>query len=67
MRRKKAWALMQRLATGGLRAVITDTWKSLEHIPACARQGITVLCLAQLVDPRRGAAYIRRDTHIVLR
>jgi len=47
MRRKKAWALMQRLATGGeVRAVVTDTWKSLEHIPADALHGITVLCLA---------------------
>lgn len=62
MRRKKAWAVMQRLATGNVGAVITDTWKSLEHIPADALQGITVLCLAhgsELLVPK-GSAKERR-------
>jgi phosphatidylinositol alpha-1,6-mannosyltransferase len=46
MRRNKAWAVMQRLASGGVRAVVTDTWKSLEHISADALAGVNVLCLA---------------------
>lgn len=62
MRRKKAWTVMQRLATGGVHAVITDTWKSLEHIPADALSRVTVLCLAhgsEFLVPR-GSAKERR-------
>jgi phosphatidylinositol alpha-1,6-mannosyltransferase len=46
MRRSKAWAVMQRLGSGGVRTIVTDTWKSLEFISADALKGAKVFCLA---------------------
>src|SRR5262249_42347313 len=46
MRRAKARAVAKRIAQGGVQAVITDTWKSLEHPPADSLRGARVLCLA---------------------
>jgi len=45
MRRRKARALVKRVAQGGVTAVITDTWKSLEHLPAESLSKLRVLCL----------------------
>jgi len=46
MRRAKARAVARRIAEGGVQAVITDTWKSLEHLSAGALEKSRVLCLA---------------------
>src|SRR5436309_14321865 len=58
MRRSKAWAVMQRLAGGGIRALVADTWKSLEHISTDALAGVNVFCLAhgsEFLVPKGGA------------
>lgn len=62
MRRSKAWAVMQRLASGGIQAIVTDTWKSLEHISAHTLKNVTVLCLghgSEFLVPK-GSAKERR-------
>jgi len=46
MRRAKARAVAKRIAEGGVQAIITDTWKSLEHLPEAPLRGVRVLCLA---------------------
>ena len=46
MRRSKARAVAKRIAQGGIQAIITDTWKSLEHLPAESLRTARVLCLA---------------------
>lgn len=46
MRRNKARAVATRIAKGDVRAVITDTWKSLEHLPAESLARVRVVCLA---------------------
>src|ERR1700761_5417885 len=46
MRRRKARAVMKRIAEGGISAVITDTWKSLEHLPVDGLKDVRVMCLA---------------------
>ncbi|HEY4112787.1 MAG TPA: glycosyltransferase family 4 protein [Rhizomicrobium sp.] len=46
MRRRKARAVVERISRGGATALITDTWKSLEHLPANALANVRVLCLA---------------------
>lgn len=45
MRWRKARAVAKRIAQGGVRAVITDTWKSLEHFSSESLAGVRVLCL----------------------
>lgn len=58
MRRSKAWAVMQRLGSSGVRAIVTDTWKSLEFISADALKGAKVFCLAhgsEFLVPKGGA------------
>ncbi len=45
-RRKKARAVTERLVKGDVTALITDTWKSLEHLKAESLEGVRVLCLA---------------------
>ena len=46
MRRRKARAVVKRIAQGGVKAVVTDTWKSLEHLPPESLSKVRVLCLA---------------------
>lgn len=46
MRRAKARAVAKLLAHGDVAAVVTDTWKSLEHLSPHALAGVHVLCLA---------------------
>jgi phosphatidyl-myo-inositol dimannoside synthase len=46
MRRLKARAVVKRLAQGDVTALITDTWKSLEHLPPKSLQGVRVMCMA---------------------
>jgi phosphatidylinositol alpha-1,6-mannosyltransferase len=46
MRRNKARAVATRIAQGDVRAVITDTWKSLEHLPPESLARVRVVCLA---------------------
>ena len=46
MRRNKARAVAKRIAEGGVSALIADTWKSLEHLPADILGQVRVLCLA---------------------
>lgn len=46
MRRRKARAVVGRIARGDVSALITDTWKSLEHLPVESLRGLRVLCLA---------------------
>ncbi len=46
LRRRKARAVAQRLAAGDVTAVITDTWKSLEHISPQSLSNARVFCLA---------------------
>ena len=62
MRRRKARAVIDRIGQGAVMAVITDTWKSLEHIPAQRLSHVCVFCLAHgsefLVPP--GGAKERR-------
>jgi phosphatidyl-myo-inositol dimannoside synthase len=45
MRWQKARAVAKRIALGGVRAVIVDTWKSLEHFSRESLAGVRVLCL----------------------
>jgi phosphatidylinositol alpha-1,6-mannosyltransferase len=45
MRWRKARAVAKRIAQGGVGAVITDTWKSLEHVSSESLAGVRVLCL----------------------
>lgn len=58
MRWRKARAVAARIAQGGVRAVITDTWKSLEYFSAASLEGVRVLCLGHgsefLTVPRSG-------------
>ncbi|MBI3678631.1 MAG: glycosyltransferase family 4 protein [Proteobacteria bacterium] len=46
MRLTKARAVNRRLARGGVKALITDTWKSLEHLSTEKLKGVRVMCLA---------------------
>ncbi len=45
MRRRKARAVMARLAKGDVKAVVSDTWKSLSPLDARALEGVRVMCL----------------------
>jgi phosphatidyl-myo-inositol dimannoside synthase len=45
LRWRKARAVSERLGQGGVDALVTDTWKSLEQIPAEALAGVRVFCL----------------------
>jgi phosphatidylinositol alpha-1,6-mannosyltransferase len=46
MRWRKARAVNRRLAQGDVTALITDTWKSLEHLAPERLKNVRVLCLA---------------------
>lgn len=65
LRWNKARAVNRRLAEGGVTALITDTWKSLEHLLPERLVGVRVLCLAHgsefLVTPNsfKGRRLIR--------
>jgi phosphatidylinositol alpha-1,6-mannosyltransferase len=58
MRWTKARAVNRRLAKGDVKALITDTWKSLEHLSPERLKGVRVMCLAHgsefLVAPGSG-------------
>lgn len=45
MRWRKARAVTARLAEGDVKAVVTDTWKSLSPLSESAIEGVRVLCL----------------------
>lgn len=60
-----ASALLRRIEQGGVTAVIADTWKSLEILPAEGLRGVRVMCLAHgneyLSGNRAKAERIRRS------
>jgi phosphatidylinositol alpha-1,6-mannosyltransferase len=45
-RMKMAGAIRRRITRGGVTTVVTDSWKSLESLPAKALKGVRVVCLA---------------------
>ena len=45
-RMKLAGAVRRRIAQGGVTTVVTDSWKSLESLPAKALKDVRVVCLA---------------------
>src|SRR5262249_51298736 len=62
MRRAKARGVAKRLRQGGICAIITDTWKSLEHFAPGILRNVRVLCLAhgsEFFVPEGGSKELR--------